>query len=150
MNNFCPCFRERQPELKRWYCIAEPINTLSNCAFSILAILRCIYPMPQHTLILYNCLFAAGLCSAFHHATPFSWKWTIVIDYLPIVIGVSYGWYTSIIAQITPATLFLIILSFACLLADHIWTPIPVPWGHSFWHILAAIAFDATIQDSLK
>ena len=54
---------------------------------------------------------------------------------------------TPILATAAPATLFITAMAFLCLLADHVWTPIPVPWGHAFWHVLAAIAFDALIQD---
>jgi len=47
----------------------------------------------------------------------------------------------------TYGTWFKIILSFLILLDDHIFTRIPVPWGHVMWHIAITFAVDGVYQD---
>ena len=87
----------------------------------------------------------AGVCSAYHHSSPHSW--TIVIDWLPISISILLGLYEGIFWTVQPVTLFKVSFAFSVLLADHWWTPTPVPWGHVMWHLLAAYSFDEVYQD---
>lgn len=145
---------ERKTEQRRWAavpCIAEPLNTVSNALFSLLAVVRLaelsavVTPLHPSVPTLYKIMFAAGICSAIHHGT--TPKWTIVIDYIPIVSGVGLGLYVGVLHTTTWGTLTAVAFAFAVLLSDHVWTPIPVPWGHCFWHFLAALAFDRVIWD---
>eukprot|EP01006_Ploeotia_vitrea_P002212 TRINITY_DN106766_c0_g1_i1.p2 TRINITY_DN106766_c0_g1~~TRINITY_DN106766_c0_g1_i1.p2 ORF type:complete len:191 (+),score=42.06 TRINITY_DN106766_c0_g1_i1:3-575(+) len=98
-----------------------------------------------NAVLLYRLFVLAGFCSAVHHATvP---KWTIVIDWVPISISSLLSLYLGVLPCVTLATAFQLVLAFGLLFNDHVYKTVPVPWGHSFWHILAAIAVDSMYQD---
>lgn len=120
--------------------------TLSNLPFLVIGLLR-LYTLGWDQ-VFYWILVASGLCSAYHHASPHSW--TIVIDWLPISCGILLGLYEGIIWSASWVTLFKLLSAFGCLFADHFWTPIPVPWGHSMWHLLAAYGMDDLFRDHVS
>jgi intracellular septation protein A len=75
-------------------------------------------------------------------------KYTIFIDWLPIASSIVYLLYNNyLLSGITNVSLLKIMLALVVLTTDHMWTPINVPWGHVFWHILIGLAIDSAYQD---
>jgi hypothetical protein len=123
--------------------IAEFWNTLSNIPFVLIGIYRLWQGTPL--TLLYFLYTMAGVCSGFHHASPH--KWTIIIDWIPIATSVVIVYSTGVLWSISISTMFWIMLAFATLINDHVYTSIPVPWGHVLWHLLAAYSIDRAYQD---
>ena len=83
-----------------------------------------------------------GICSAIHHAT--TQKWTLVIDWIPIAGSILLNLnYLSFMGL--PEALILL-MALIWLLTDHVVTPMPPPWGHVVWHIMAAYSIDIFYQ----
>src|SRR3972149_7490702 len=115
--------------------IAEFWNTISNLPFIIIGFLRLSESNIFQVNILYFFFMMAGLCSAYHHSHPK--KWTIIIDWIPISISIGLCFRYSIFQYLSWISIFKLSIAFWSLITDHIWTPVNVPWGHVFWHILA-------------
>lgn len=129
--------------------IAEYYNTLSNLPFIIIGFMR-ILEMDRehndHVLILYLLYIACGFCSGIHHMLPF--KWSIVIDYVPIVMTIYYFICNyEILIFISLASWFKILLSLLILFNDHVYRTIIVPWGHVMWHLMASMSIDSAYMD---
>ncbi len=122
--------------------IAEFWNTISNIPFVIIGLLRLIEGTSLQKE--YQLIVLAGIASAIHHAT--TPKWTIIIDWIPITWSGWHIWQEGYITYISQTALFEIFLAIFILATDHIYTYIPVPWGHVFWHVLAAFAIDCAYQ----
>lgn len=151
-------FRERrlEPFFQNSNYVAEFWNTISNFPFMIIAILRLIeshnppyinQSQPDLSKIgqAYTYLFFVGLGSSIHHAT--TPKWTIIIDWIPI-LGFIYHIITTFdLYLLSNTVIFELFLSLTVLFIDHSTDIIPVPWGHVFWHPLAAISLDSMIQN---
>lgn len=126
--------------------VAEFWNTLSNLPLILIGLFR----LYTHTYgakvkFLYEMMVLAGVCSGIHHALPM--RGSIILDWIPIAITL-YTWIEyQVYSYITLVTWFKISLALMVLLTDHVWTPIKVPWGHVFWHILASFALDSVYQD---
>lgn len=122
--------------------IAEFWNTLSNAPFIVIGLLRLLEGTPLQTE--YRLMVLAGIASGIHHAT--TPKWTIVIDWIPIVWSGWNIWQKGYILHLSSTAVFEMSLAMFVLLTDHIYSYIPIPWGHVFWHILAAFAIDCAYQ----
>jgi len=126
--------------------IAEFWNTISNLPFIVIGLLRLSQTSSNEVEILYILYVFAGIASAIHHATP--WKWTILIDWIPISLsGLLILYHYQMFSYFTSVTLFKLSLAFFVLITDHVYTKIPVPWGHVCWHLLASLAIDSAYQD---
>jgi hypothetical protein len=125
--------------------IAEFWNTLSNLPFVVLGVLRLVEGQQPELQYAYQLMILAGIASAIHHAT--TPKWTIVIDWIPIVLSMVHIWTMGYYGFISWATYFKFTLALVVLVTDHIWTLVPVPWGHVMWHLLAAYSIDDLYQD---
>ena len=96
----------------------------------------------------YQLMIVIGFASAIHHAsTP---KWTIVIDWIPIVLCMMYIVATQTWSLVTMPVLFQMALAIAVLVTDHTTCLIPVPWGHVMWHLQACFAIDCFWQNVEK
>lgn len=126
--------------------IAEFWNTISNLPFIIIGILRLIELEPNYFELeyLYTFMVLAGFASGFHHAMHE--KWTILIDWIPILISIYLFIHYDLLQFVSYASLFQFGLAMFVLLTDHIYTTIPVPWGHVMWHILACFSIDSIYQ----
>lgn len=136
--------RAAEPHFTHTPFVAEWWNTLSNLPFVVIGLCRLWAGTP--IVGLYTLFTAAGLCSAYHHAHPE--HWTLVIDWMPIATsGLLCLWF-GVVTTITAATLFKVALAFAVLVTDNFlgW-PMPVPWGHVMWHVLAAYSIDSAYCD---
>lgn len=118
--------------------ITEFWNTVSNIPFILIGIARLYEGTSQK--LLYSLYILAGVCSGFHHATP--WRETIVIDWIPIALSIVLGLYWQILYTVSVATFIKLVITFGVLVNDHVWTTVPAPYGHVFWHILAAFTID--------
>lgn len=123
----------------------EPLCTASNIWFIVLGSSRLIELEEFH--LGYFLMVLAGVCSAFHHATPE--KWTIVIDWIPISISILWILSNGILHFATMTTWIKIVSALLFLFEDHVLKLIPVPYGHSFWHILAAWSIDGLYYDEI-
>jgi hypothetical protein len=95
-------------------------------------------------------MIVSGACSAFHHATdPYTMKWTIIIDWIPILSTIVYiiFYHPYLVKCISMTTCVAIGFSLAFLGVDHVYTPVPVPWGHVTWHLLAACSISMAYND---
>ncbi len=134
--------------------IAEFWNTLSNLPFVIIGLLRLNQldchdrdVQCQEVWSLYVLFVACGVCSAIHHAsTP---RWTIVIDWIPIATSIGLMLKYQVLFSVGVVSWFKVGVAFAVLVNDHVYTTVNVPWGHCFWHVLAAFSIDACYQDVL-
>jgi dihydroceramidase len=123
--------------------IAEFWNTVSNLPFILIGL----YRLKNGTSLglLYVLYALAGVCSGIHHAT--TPKWTIIIDWIPIastiVIVLHYGMWRFLSMN----SVGKLSIALTALVLDHVWTPLPVPWGHVLWHLLAAWSIDAAYQE---
>lgn len=133
--------------------IAEFWNTVSNLPFIILGLFR-FYELAamnhenRSLQLAYVLLAFAGIASGIHHAVNIGYKkWTIFLDWIPILLSLlliySQGFIFSVVSWLK------IIFAISVLLVDHFLGLVPVPWGHVFWHILAAFAVDNAYQDVL-
>lgn len=118
--------------------IAEFFNTISNLPFILIAFCRIYEGTPL--LDLYTLLIIIGVCSAIHHATTS--KYTIIVDYAPIILSIYYFHSHNYYFCLTPTNYFEITLALFFLITDHVYTIIPVPWGHVLWHVVAAYTID--------
>lgn len=122
--------------------IAEFWNTISNLPFIIIGLLR----LYEGTILtdFYWMMVITGIASSIHHAT--TPKWTIVIDWIPIVLSIIMLYFQGVIIFISLTAWFELFLSMVLLYADHIHHLMPVPWGHVCWHLLASLAIDSAYQ----
>lgn len=141
--------RRPEPQYAVWRRIAEFWNTVSNLPFVLIGLARLgCSDLSEEGSTLYSLYVAAGLCSAFHHACPFAWRWTLAVDMMPI--GLSLWFFTGhpeLLCAVTLVSWFKVNLALLAGLLDHAVQLVPVPWGHVGWHILAALAMDAVYQD---
>ena len=133
---------EKQYKISRY--IAEFWNTISNSPFIIIGILRLIEG--TYFDYEYKLMICAGICSGFHHATTY--KYTIIVDWIPILFSIVNMYQESLYLYISYATYFQMCLALFVLITDHVYTYIPVPWGHVFWHVLASFAVDSAYQSA--
>jgi hypothetical protein len=148
-------------------------NSLSNLPFIFIGLLRVFFDDfgnssndDQFFTLYYSIYTCIGIGSFIHHATNPQHPWilrikrrfpkihdpTLIIDYIPIVtFTICVLWFESftVFSRLQWATWFKICLSLGVGINDHIVTTIPVPWGHSFWHVLAAFTVDGILQDLL-
>ncbi len=141
---------ERRPEVPPFGVVPfinEFWNTLSNAPFIIIALLRLseepFIPMVHDA---YFYLILIGIGSSVHHAT--TPKWTIIIDWIPILWALYFSVTSGLWQAWSWCVLFELGLAFSVLVVDHTTTLIPVPWGHVFWHVLAAFAIEAFLQNA--
>lgn len=123
--------------------IAEFWNTVSNIPFIMIGLLR-LYEGAVLTEF-YYCMVLVGIASGIHHAT--TPKWTIVIDWIPILLSVGMVYSYGMISMISATIWFELFLAGLILYADHIHQLMPVPWGHVCWHLLASLAIDSAYQN---
>jgi len=122
--------------------VAEFWNTISNAPFIIIGLLRLMEGTDLETE--YKLMVLAGIASAIHHAT--TPRWTILIDWAPIAWSCFHILRSNYLLYLSPTAIFEILLAFFILVTDHVYTYIPVPWGHVFWHIVAALSIDCAYQ----
>lgn len=143
--------RKLEPFFKVTHYIAEFWNTISNFPFIIIGLLRLWeqYPGKEEFVdTAYQILILIGIGSSIHHAT--TPKWTIIVDWIPIVIGLYYIYSLELIQYISAAVYFEVGLATSVLIIDHTTNLIPVPWAHTFWHLLITLAFDSFLQSVEK
>lgn len=126
--------------------VAEFWNTVSNLPLILIGLFRLVtYSYEPKVQFLYEMMILAGVCSGIHHTLPM--KHSIVLDWIPIAFTI-YAWVEyQVYTYLTLVTWFKIGLAVTVLLTDHVWTPIKVPWGHVFWHVLASFALDSAYRD---
>ena len=124
--------------------IAEFWNTMSNLPFILIGIVRLETQLVNFRplYLQYQFMIFAGICSAIHHAT--TQKWTIIIDWIPIVSSILLNLNYLSYAELPE--ILILLMAFFWLLTDHVVTPMPVPWGHVVWHIMAAYSIDTFYQ----
>jgi Ceramidase len=134
--------------------MAEFWNTISNAPFVLIGVTRYVETLYRSPCgrsdampTLWLLLAVSGLCSAAHHSLLRSWS--LRLDQLPIALSVAYVLlgHTHLLLWVSPTSYLCVALALGVLVADHIWTPIPVPWGHVIWHLMAAFAFSSAYQD---
>jgi hypothetical protein len=147
--------------------IGETCNTFSNLPFVVIGIaslgevskFQCFATSPDTKFYcdrlwwLYLLYTMAGICSGIHHACAHipGNRWSIWLDWTPILLSgavlVDSGMLRLVFHVASPVSWAMLVLAIAVLLIDHIWTPLPVPVGHSLWHVLAAISIAAIYGD---
>ena len=122
--------------------IAEFWNTMSNLGLILIAIYRLntLELSPPDLQNSYWLVMAMGIGSAIHHAFPF--YGSIVIDWIPILLFIIHSWIINLHHAVEKKNLFWLILASGWFFTDHLLRPCPTPWGHSIWHLLAAVAID--------
>jgi len=152
------CQRKKEKPYTHCRWIGESYNTLTNLPFIVCGLYR-LYGSSGHPLnptltLLYYLAILAGICSAIHHACAHipNNRWSIYVDWLPIassifVLEYNYG-LMALLGMLSFSTVILVCISFALLLSDHLYTPLPVPIGHCLWHICAACAMDGVYQNA--
>ncbi len=144
----------RHQELGRPGFPGELWNTVSNLPFVILGLIRLASVDHPDGKRLYALFVAIGVCSGLHHACPPGWRCSsLVLDYIPIVASLYYGAF--IVPLVNVASWVKVALALIVLLVDHLspfWFEIgrplvPVPFGHAFWHVLAALAIDSAYAE---
>lgn len=122
--------------------------TLSSMIFIVIGLLRCVqFDGMDSAQDLYLCYALLGLGSAIHHA--FSFRGSLVVDWIPIISFTTLCVYYEMFEFISLATYFHILFALGTLVVDHVCTLLPVPWGHVLWHILAANALDHFLFEGL-
>lgn len=140
--NFLKQFR-RRPEEPAFGC-NEPLCTISNIWFILLGLSRLHEIGEFHGG--YVLMVFVGICSATHHATVN--EWTIILDWIPIYLSIQWIFICDILYYATVGTWIKMITALLFLAEDHLIQRIPVPYGHAFWHILAAWSIDSLYCDS--
>lgn len=136
-----PCYRE-------CICIAEFWNTISNLPFVIIGLLRMGSTKEDELFQLYFFFVCAGVASFIHHGADLRWKkWTIWLDWTPIMLSLVMILNRGYLSLFSLVSWFKILVAISLLFDDHVIKLIPVPWGHTFWHLLAAFAMDSAYQD---
>ena len=126
--------------------IAEFWNTLTNLPFILIGLYNILYyQLDFNLMVAYLLLIGCGIGSSIHHASHE--EWTIVIDWIPILSSIIFALWSGIVYSMSAITLVLTIFAFTILFTDHAFTPMPVPWGHCLWHILASIAVNSLYSD---
>ena len=146
LDDWCKSISTRVPEAHYTHSryVAEWWNTLSNLPFVAIGLARLYAGTPL--VLLYTLFTAAGVCSAFHHARPD--HWTLVVDWVPIALSAVVCTWNGVVWAASSATLFKVALAFAVLVCDNTFAwPMPVPWGHVMWHVLAAYSIDSVYCD---
>lgn len=123
--------------------IAEFWNTISNLPFIFIGVYR-IFEGCEDLAELYLLMVLAGVASGFHHATTI--KWSIFIDWTPILMTIIYLINTRMIGKVSLTGILLVSMAFIILLLDHVNRLLPVPYGHVLWHVTAAFAIDYAYQ----
>ena len=105
-------FIEKLPLYRRkhYSIIHEPLNTFSNFIFIILGTIRFLevqYNFDYESGNLYKFFVTIGFCSAIHHSTIY--KWTFIIEYLPILLGAYYGWKIGVLYTMSLGSLFILL-----------------------------------------
>jgi len=150
----------RQLELQYSHCryIAEWFNTWSNLPFLLIGFSRLWLEdgntrLPAELVLLYQLYIGAGIASGIHHAVMF--PFSILVDWVPISCSIilllyyAFAYNNPIWLCLTLSTWVKLLIALTMLWNDHVYTTIPVPFGHCFWHILAAFSIDASYQDFL-
>lgn len=129
-------------------------NTISNLPFVIIGLMRLTQYRHPEAKLLYILFVAIGVCSGLHHACPPGFRHlSLILDYIPIVASLYHGWF--IIPFVSQVTWFKVGLALLVLVIDHL-SPfltrsgkplVDVPFGHVFWHILAAFAVDSAYSE---
>lgn len=127
--------------------VAEWWNTLSNFPFVLVGLLRLRGPLSPLARQLYVCYTLAGVCSAFHHAAPFAWRWTLWVDWAPIATALAWATWHRAWSHLSAATVCQLGLALLVGALDHTVRLMPVPWGHVCWHLLAALAVNAALWE---
>lgn len=147
--------RKLEPAFQVTPWIAEFYNTLSNLPFLLIGLWRYneLALLDETVLVeqlrfLYALYIACGVCSAIHHAT--TPRWTILIDWIPISTSILLILKFHFVVYFGVVSWFKLGLAMAMLVNDHVYTTVNVPWGHCFWHVLAAFSIDACYQDALS
>lgn len=144
----CKEYRRKKEDLyTHSFYIAEFWNTVSNLPFIIIGILRlCELDDSYFELeYMYGLMILAGFASGIHHGL--TKKYTIIVDWIPILLSIVVFNHYGLVEFVSLASWVKIILAFSVLITDHVYTLIPVPWGHVMWHLLACLAIDSTYQD---
>lgn len=128
----------------RWIC--ETWNTWSNLAFILIGLARLWEGTPDVTL--YVLFIGLGIASGIHHAVQ--WKYSILIDYVPIILSLLYALHNNMLLSISLGTGVKLVIALLVLFADHSTHLIPVPWGHVMWHLLAAFSLDTAYQEHIS
>lgn len=123
--------------------VAEFYNTISNLPFILIGLVR-LYEKTE-LVTLYWLMISAGIASGIHHMMV--QKWTIILDWIPIVLSIVVLFKMSVFHLISYGSWMQVIIAVLVLYADHVHQLMPVPWGHVCWHLLAALAIDNTYQD---
>ena len=137
--------------------IAEFWKTVSNLPFIILGTY---YLSTLHLIdelkIVYILLIFAGICSGFHHAVngvctcgKKEITWTLIVDWIPILISTIYVIVTNIISEFSITTWICVGLSILWLLIDNVFSPLKY-WGHCIWHIIIAFSLANGYMDYYK
>jgi hypothetical protein len=134
--------------------IAEFWKTISNLPFIVLGTYHLILYSPNINLqVVYSLLIIAGIFSGFHHATNYKCMmcsheitWTLIIDWIPILISVIYIIVTRMFLTFGIGSLIFIGVSILWLLIDNVFAPF-AHWGHCIWHILIAFAISNAYED---
>ena len=150
----CKEYRRKKENLyTHSFYIAEFWNTVSNLPFIIIGILRlCELDDSYFELeYMYALMILAGFASGIHHGLNdqncLSQKYTIIVDWIPILLSILVFNHYGLMEFVSLASWVKIILAFSVLITGHVYTLIPVPWGHVMWHLLACLAIDSTYQD---
>jgi hypothetical protein len=123
--------------------VAEFWNTISNLPFILIGSVR----LCEKTELvnLYWLMIGAGIASGIHHMMV--QKWTIILDWIPMVLSVCVLFKMGVFHLISYGSWMQVIIALLVLYMDHIHQLMPVPWGHVCWHLLAAFATDNVYQD---
>lgn len=125
------------PHVHEFWC------SISNLPFIGIGLLR----LYEGDLVVPYILYIIMGCFSFiHHATKSDR--TIILDWIGIIALQYEVFRLAFYESIQLVTVFQTLLSFLVLLDDHFFQHvIPVPWGHTFWHILASFTIDNLLQD---
>lgn len=130
--------KREEPQYEPHTYIQEYWNTMSNVFFVYLGLLGLVDAHTEEGRILYGFMMLCGCCSALHHAI--SWKYSIAIDYAPIIGSVVYFSTLDKWHDISVGSWIALATGALTLGWDHHKQPRTDPFGHSLWHIMAALA----------
>lgn len=147
--------RQVEPHYRYTLYIVEFWNTFSNLPFIVFGLFR-LYELATGNkenpalMFAYCFMVAAGFASAIHHGVDIHYKkWTILLDWIPIALSIFLIHSQNYLSILSFLSWIKILIAISILLVDHLYRLVPVPWGHVFWHIIAAFAIDSAYQDVL-